>query len=79
MCVGRPGRVLRLLGDLAEVETGGARRWCSALLQPGLRPGDRVLTHADLVVAVLSELEAGELDSALAELQAAIAAASRES
>lgn len=76
MCVGRPGRVLRLQGDLAEVETGGARRWCNALLQPGLRPGDRVLTHADLVVAVLGEAEAAELDAALAELEAAIAVAS---
>jgi hydrogenase assembly chaperone HypC/HupF len=76
VCLGRPGRVLRRRGAMAEVETGGETRWCSTLARPEVRPGDLVLTHANLVLAVLSPSEAAEMEAAFAEL--AMLAARRE-
>jgi hydrogenase maturation factor len=58
---------------MAEVETGGVTRWYSAIARPEVRPGDRVLAHANLVVSVLSPSEADEMDEAYAELAALLA------
>ena len=55
-------------GPAALVETAGTCRWCNALLQSGLEPGDRVLVHAGLVVQVLSPEQAHEIENAFAEL-----------
>jgi hypothetical protein len=53
---------------MVEVEIGGRTRWCSALACPEVRPGDRVLTNANLVLAVLSPADADEMEAAVAEL-----------
>ena len=55
---------------MAEVETGGGTRWYSTLARLEVRPGDLVLTHANLVLAVLSPSEAAEIEDAFAELAA---------
>ena len=68
MCLSRPGRVLRREGERVQVETAGATRWYSALVRPEVRPGDPVLTHANLVLAILTEEEAAEMEAAVAEL-----------
>jgi hydrogenase assembly chaperone HypC/HupF len=68
VCLGRPGRVLRRRGAMVEVETGGRPRWYSTLARPEVMPGDLVLTHASLVLAVLSPSEAAEMEEAFAEL-----------
>ena len=68
MCISLPGTVITMRGPAALVETAGASRWCNALLQPGLEPGDRVLVHAGLVVQVLSPEQAYEIENAFAEL-----------
>jgi hydrogenase assembly chaperone HypC/HupF len=68
VCLSMPGRVLRREGPMVEVETGGVTRWHSALACPEVKAGDRVLTHANLVLSILSEPEADEMEAAFAEL-----------
>ncbi|HSR22120.1 MAG TPA: HypC/HybG/HupF family hydrogenase formation chaperone [Candidatus Eisenbacteria bacterium] len=70
MCLSRPGRVLRRDGTMVEVEAGGRTRWYSALARPEVRPGDRVLTHANLVLTILTTSEADQMETAVAELLA---------
>jgi hydrogenase maturation factor len=53
---------------MALVETGAVLRWCNALAYPELGLGDRVLLHAGLVVRVLTDEEAREVEAAFAEL-----------
>lgn len=68
MCLSMPGRVLRREGAMVEVETGGVTRWHSTLARPEVKAGDRVLTHANLVLSILSDSEADEIEAAFAEL-----------
>jgi hydrogenase maturation factor len=70
MCLSRPGRVLRRSGELVEVETGGRTRWYSAVARPDVRAGDRVLTHANLVLAIVTEDEAAEMEADVARVLA---------
>jgi hydrogenase expression/formation protein HypC len=68
MCVSLPGTVVSLDGPLALVDTAGVQRWCNALMYSELELGSRVLLHAGLVVAVLTEEEARQAEAAFAEL-----------
>jgi hydrogenase expression/formation protein HypC len=68
MCVSLPGRVVSVQGPAALIETAGFGRWCNALLHPELEPGDRVLVHAGVVMQVISEEQAREIEAAFAEL-----------
>ncbi len=68
MCVSLPGRVVSVQDATAVVEIAGASRWCNALLEPELRPGDWVLVHAGLVLCVLPEEEARQMEEDFAEL-----------
>jgi hydrogenase expression/formation protein HypC len=70
MCLSLPGRVERLEGPRALVDTAGVQRWCNALMFPDLQVGDRVLLHAGLVIEVVTEDYAREIESAFAELGA---------
>jgi len=55
---------------MVEVETGGVTRWHSTLARPEVKAGDWVLTHANLVLSILSEAEADEMEAVFAELSA---------
>jgi hydrogenase expression/formation protein HypC len=77
MCLSLPGRVLSLEGPMALVETAGTRRWCNGLLQPDLKVGDRVLLHAGLVVEVVTDEHAREIECAFEELDS-LGAADRD-
>ena len=68
MCLSRPGRVLRRDGTMVEVQTGDRAGWYSALARPEVRTGDWVLTHANLVLTILTPDEAAEMSDAVAEL-----------
>jgi Zn finger protein HypA/HybF involved in hydrogenase expression/hydrogenase maturation factor len=68
MCLSRPGRVVRHDGTMVEVQTGDQVRWHSALARPEVRTGDWVLTHANLVLTILTPDEAAEMADAVAEL-----------
>jgi hydrogenase assembly chaperone HypC/HupF len=68
MCLSLPGRVERLEGPRALVDTAGVKRWCNALMYPDLQVGDRVLLHSGLVIEIVSEEHAREIESAFVEL-----------
>ena len=67
MCLSMPG-VLRLQGPMTLVDAAGATRWCNALMHPDLKVVDRVLLHAGLVVEVVTEEHAQEIERAFEEL-----------
>lgn len=68
MCVSLLGRVVSVQGTAAVVEIAGVSRSCNALFEPELRAGDRVLVHAGLVLCVLPEEEARQIEEDFAEL-----------
>lgn len=68
MCMSVPGRVVRIEGPSAEVDSGGRRHRCNALLVPEARAGDWVLTHAGLVISVITEEEAASMGEMLREV-----------
>lgn len=68
MCLSLPGRVERVEGPRALVDTAGVKRWCNALMFPDLHVGERVLLHAGLVIEIVSEDHAREIESAFVEL-----------
>lgn len=72
MCLSLPGRVEILEGPRALVDTAGVKRWCNSLMYPDLQVGDRVLLHAGLVIEIVNEERALEIESAFQELSAAL-------
>ena len=61
MCLGIPGRVDRIEGEMATVEFGGAGRKVSLELVPGeVKVGDYVLVHAGFALERIDEHEARE-------------------
>jgi hydrogenase expression/formation protein HypC len=68
MCVSVPGTVVEVRGPAALIDTAGIARWCNALLQPGLEPGDHVLVHAGIVVDVLTPERAREIEDICSQL-----------
>jgi hydrogenase expression/formation protein HypC len=72
MCTTIPGRVTQVQGAMAEVETNGQRAWFNALAQPDVKVGDYVLTHANLIVSIISEEEAQRMFDAIGEIEARV-------
>ncbi len=80
MCLSVPGRVTQVQGAMAEVEEeDGSTAWYNALPQPDLKVGDYVLTHANLIVAIISETEAQEMMQAYREAEERLAEAENRS
>jgi hydrogenase assembly chaperone HypC/HupF len=74
MCLSVPGRVVNVQGAMAEVEEeDGSKEWYNALPQPDVKVGDYVLTHANLIVAIISETEALEMMQAYREAEERLA------
>jgi hydrogenase expression/formation protein HypC len=73
MCISLAGKVIALNGPLAQVEREDLTAWYNALMQPEVHIGDFVLTHANLIVAIISEHEAAEMAEAAREIDAALA------
>ncbi len=69
MCLTIPGKVIQIQGARAEVERDGHTVWYNALAQPDVKVGDYVLTHANLILAVVSEEQARQMLDALREAQ----------
>jgi hydrogenase assembly chaperone HypC/HupF len=69
MCLTVPGRMTQAHGAMAEVESQGQRGWFNALAQPDVKVGDYVLTHADLIVAIISAEEAQRMEEAAREME----------
>ena len=68
MCLTIPGRVVQVTGAMAEVELEGRADWYNALAQPDVKVGDYVLTHANLIVSIISEEEAQRMLQAAREM-----------
>jgi hydrogenase maturation factor len=61
--------VTQVQGAMAEVESRGQRDWYNALAQPDVKVGDYVLTHANLIIAIISEAEAQRMEEATQEME----------
>jgi hydrogenase expression/formation protein HypC len=60
MCLAVPGKVLRKVGDEAEIDLQGNRLTISTVLAPEAGEGSWVLVHAGFAIQTLSEEEAKE-------------------
>jgi hydrogenase expression/formation protein HypC len=78
MCLTIPGQVTQVQGAMAEVETEGQKAWFNALMRPEVKAGDYVLTHANLIVAIISPEEAQQMLEAARELADAAEQESRQ-
>ena len=68
MCVAAPGKILSINGTTATVAYSG-NRVPANLGVVKAQVGDWVLVHAGLVIQVLSESQAQEINNLLAELE----------
>lgn len=68
MCLGIPARILKLEGELAEVEIGGTMYKANIQLVPDAKIGEYVLLHAGFAIQKLDEREALETLKLLEEL-----------
>ncbi len=60
MCLGIPMKVLKIEGERAIAEVGGAEREISIALLEDLKIGDYVIVHAGFAIEKLDEKEAIE-------------------
>jgi len=67
MCLGIPGKVIEVKGDIAVVDFGGVRREVDALLV-NVKPGDYVIVHAGAIITKIDERLAKEMEEAIAML-----------
>jgi len=68
VCLGIPARILKLEGELAEVEIGGTVQKANIQLVPEAKIGEYVLLHAGFAIQKLDEREALEALKLLEEL-----------
>ncbi len=67
MCLGIPGRVVKVDGNIALVDFGGITREADASLED-VKPGDYVLVHVGVIISKLSLEEAQETIEMIKEL-----------
>ena len=60
MCLGIPAKVLKIEGDIAEVEVSGVVRKAGLHILPDAKVGNWVILHAGLAIQILNEEEAQE-------------------
>lgn len=60
MCLGIPMKLLKIEGERAIAEVGGAEREISIALLDDLKVGDYVIVHAGFAIEKLDEKEALE-------------------
>lgn len=68
MCVGLPGKVVRIKDGMAVIDASGARREVSAELIDELEPGDYVMVHAGIAIAKITKDDESETDKIMEEL-----------
>lgn len=69
MCLAVPGKVIRRVGDEAEVDLQGNQLRVSTVLVPEVMEGDWVLIHAGFAIQTLDEESAKETFALLHELE----------
>jgi len=75
MCLAIPGKVLKINGQVASVDFGGARREVKLDLLRSVCEGDYVLVHAGYAIQVLDEAKAREILSSWEEVTRGVAGA----
>lgn len=68
MCVGLPGRVVKIKNGMALIDASGARREVSAELIDELEPGDYVMVHAGIAISKITKDDQSETDKIMEEL-----------
>ena len=53
MCVGLSAKVVKINDGVAIIDAGGAKREISSQLIEDLEPGDYVMVHAGVAIAIL--------------------------
>ncbi len=69
MCLAVPGKVIRKVGDDADVDLQGNQLRVSTVLVPEVKEGDWVLIHAGFAIQTLDEESARETFALLSELE----------
>lgn len=68
MCLGKPGKVVKVEGRDAVVDYGGIKKEVDGILMPDLEPGDHVIVHAGAIISKISEERYKELIETLNEM-----------
>ncbi len=68
MCLGIPGKVTQIDGQMARVDFGGVTRDVALDLLPEVTLGQYVIVHAGYALQVLDEAEAAETLALLEEM-----------
>ncbi|MCX8170343.1 MAG: HypC/HybG/HupF family hydrogenase formation chaperone [Candidatus Methanomethyliaceae archaeon] len=61
MCLAIPARIIKIVGERAEVDIGGIIKEASIALVRDVKEGDYVLIHTGYAIAKISKEEAEEL------------------
>lgn len=69
MCLAIPGKVIKLIEDIGEVQVLGVSKQVSFVLCPEVRIGDYVLIHAGFAIQIIDEAYALETLNLLRELE----------
>ena len=72
VCVGIPGKVVKVEGRMATVEVGGATREIALDLVSGVVPGDYIIAHAGFAIHKVDEEEARKTLQIISELTGSI-------
>ena len=68
MCVAAPGLVKSIKDNIAKIDYNGNTVEANAGIV-SVKPGDRVLVHAGLIIQKISENEAEKMDELFRELE----------
>jgi hydrogenase expression/formation protein HypC len=71
MCLAVPGKIVRKVGEVADIDMQGNRLEVSMVLVPEARVDDYVLVHAGFAIQRLSEQEARETFDLLKQIETA--------
>lgn len=69
MCLGLPGKIIRIDGKLGTVEMLGASREISLDFTADAKEGDYVLVHAGFAIQIIDEEEALKTIELFSELE----------
>ncbi|MGI6405595.1 MAG: HypC/HybG/HupF family hydrogenase formation chaperone [Syntrophaceticus sp.] len=61
MCLAIPSKIIKIDGNIAEVDIGGNIKEINILLTPEAKVGDYVLLHAGYAIQVIDEDEANKI------------------
>jgi len=61
LCLAIPAKIIKIKGEIAEVEIGGIRKETSIALVKDVKEGDYVLIHTGYAIGKINEEEAKEL------------------